>query len=78
MAPLVSMETTGNPGWDGIRSPCCFMFSLKCSLVSPLGGETEWGDGDSGEKLWLKKSVGESWFCLDVVSSEGRGLDEVT
>lgn len=54
------------------------MFSLKSSLVSPLSGETEWGDGDSGEKLWLKKSVGESWFCLDVVSSEGRGLDEVT
>ena len=57
------------------RSPGCYIFSLKCS---PLSGEAECADGDSGEELRLKKSVGESWFCLDVVSSEGSGLDEVT
>lgn len=58
------------------RSPGCYIFSLKCPPV--LSGEAEWADGDSGEELRLKKSVGESWFCLDVVSSEGSGLDEVT
>ena len=60
-------------------SPSQSMLHILSEMpTSPLSGEAEWADGDSGEELRLKKSVGESWFCLDVVSSEGSGLDEVT
>lgn len=76
MVPFISMETTGKLGWDGIRQESWLILSEM--PTSPLSGEAEWADGDSGEELWLKKSVGESCFCLDVVSSEGSGLDEVT
>ena len=78
VVPFISMETTGKLGWDGIRQESWLLHILSEMPTSPLSGEAEWADGDSGEELRLKKSVGESWFTKDVVSSEGSGLDEVT
>ena len=78
VVPFISMATTGKPGWDGVRQESWLLHVPSEMPTSPRSGEAEWADGDSGEKLWLKKSVGESRFCLDVVSSEGSGLDEVT
>lgn len=54
--------------------------------ASPPSGETEWADGDFScgrrhQRVTHPHGGGgnlHSWLCLDVVSSGGSGLDEVT